>query len=151
MYAQAGRPPLLNITVVSYVPYPAVFLSSRPFTGPALDMGVQRLRDLYNFNVSHKYIGSCSWWTIDDMLANTDYVSKYVYQEYGWQPKRPNEVLAFIGSGSFEQAVIGQLARGRERTSVRELPSRLPIRLPACLPICLPVCLSVCLFVCLSV
>ncbi|GAV06731.1 hypothetical protein RvY_16671 [Ramazzottius varieornatus] len=76
------NPPALNLTIVSYILLPPVLLSSRPFNGPALDLGAERLRTVHNFNVTLKYIGSFNWSTVDGMVENTYLVSRYFAQEW---------------------------------------------------------------------
>ena len=86
---------MLNLTIVAYVFYPAVYLSSRPYVGPALDMGAERLRSLYNFNVSVQYVGSYNWSTVQEMYDHVYLVSQFY--ERSWDR---NGVMVLLSPGS---------------------------------------------------
>ncbi|GAU97190.1 hypothetical protein RvY_08532 [Ramazzottius varieornatus] len=101
--------PLLNLTIVTYVLYPAVLLSSRPFIGPALDMAGERLRYLFNFNVTVEYIGSYNWSTVQGMVDNVYLVHQFY--EKTWDR---NGVVVLLTPGTDEVSGLGDLAREQD-------------------------------------
>ena len=97
---------VFNITIVTYILFPTAFLTSRQFTGPALDMGVDRLRNLYHFNVTHRYLGSYNWSTIQGQVDNLYLVSKFYYTEWD-----RNGLFVLLSPGLEETFGLASLAR----------------------------------------
>ena len=75
-------PPGLNITIISYLFYAADFLPIRPYCGPALELGVQRLRNVYGFNATLKYVGDPSIKNVPDIVANVYRVTDFYFNKW---------------------------------------------------------------------
>ena len=100
-------PPIANLTIIAYIFFPNVYLSSRPVMGPALDMGVERLRQVYNINATLRYVGAFEMTTYEELVDRTDMAFEFIERQWD-----RNGQLAFVTTGSEEQIAIGQMARG---------------------------------------
>ena len=90
-------PPVLNITIVSYIYFHPDLLSSRPFNGPAIELGVQYLRETYNFNVTLQYVGDDSICSVPDLVANVYRVASFFYHRWD-----RNGIIALVFPGMIQ-------------------------------------------------
>ncbi|GAV09538.1 hypothetical protein RvY_19055-1 [Ramazzottius varieornatus] len=97
----------LNITIVSYLFYAADFMPTRPYCGPALELGVQRLRDVYGFNATLRYVGDPAIKSVPDIVANVYRVADFYNNKWDG-----NGVFAMIVPGTEEIFPLGQLSAG---------------------------------------
>ena len=87
-------PPVLNITIVSYVYFYPDLLSSIVYTGPGIQLGVEYLREAYNFNVTLQYVGHESIRNLPDLAADVYRVASFYYHEWD-----RNGIIAFVLPG----------------------------------------------------
>ena len=89
-------PPVLNITIVSYVYFHSDLLLSRVYNGPGIQLGAEYIREAYNFNVTLQYVGHESIRNVPDLVANVYRVASFYYSKWD-----RNGLIALVLPGEF--------------------------------------------------
>ncbi|XP_055347021.1 atrial natriuretic peptide receptor 1-like [Paramacrobiotus metropolitanus] len=103
----------LNVEIISVGNYYPTSISSNPYAGPGLDLGIVHLRDMFAksspvVNFKHTYVYDRKYRFCGDITDNVDRMTAEYYYNRQFLPN----ITAFIAPGCTERINLSKLIRG---------------------------------------